>query len=81
MSIPVLLIVEDEFLVHTVAAQIAEEAGFASCKRPMPTRRFRVSKADLTSEWCSRTLTCQVPWTAWNSPKLSDTAGRRSRLA
>jgi CheY-like chemotaxis protein len=68
----VLLSVEDDLIVRMLAVEIAEEAGYSALQATGADEAIRSFRSALTSEWCSQTSTCPVPWTAWSSPSPSD---------
>jgi FixJ family two-component response regulator len=59
---PVVLVVEDEFLIRMHAAEMIEEAGFEVWKHQTPTKPLRYSKQDWTSPLCLPISKCRDPW-------------------
>jgi hypothetical protein len=59
---PVVLIVEDEFLLRMDAADIIAAAGFEVVEAEN-ARRSKSWKRAATSRWSSPISRCRVPWT------------------
>ena len=81
MSIPLPLIVEDQLLVRMVAVQIAEEAGFSVLQAADADEAIGVLKGRPDIRVVLTDIDMPGSMDGWNSPKLSDTAGRRSTLS
>jgi CheY-like chemotaxis protein len=60
---PVVLVVEDEFLLRMHAVEVIEEAGFDVVEASNADDAVRYSKPDWTSPSCSPISKCRNPWT------------------
>ena len=60
---PVVLIVEDEFLLRMDAAEMIAAAGSKCSKPEMPTKRSKFWKPVGTSLWCLPISRCPARWT------------------
>ena len=60
---PVVLIVEDEFLLRMDAVDMIAAAGFEAVEAPTPTKPSKFSKPAGTSPWFSPISRCQARWT------------------
>jgi hypothetical protein len=61
---PVVLIVEDEFLLRMDAAEMIEAAGFEVVEAGNADQPSRSWNPVLTSPWSLPTSGCRAPWTA-----------------
>jgi CheY-like chemotaxis protein len=61
---PVVLIVEDEFLLRMHAVDMIQAAGFEIVEAANADQAIDILEPVRTSPWCSPISRCRVPWTA-----------------
>jgi CheY-like chemotaxis protein len=65
---PVVLVVEDEFLIRMHAAEMIEEGGFEVVEASNADEAVAILEARLEIAVCSPISKCRDPWTASSSP-------------
>jgi CheY-like chemotaxis protein len=72
---PVVLVVEDELLVRTVALEMVEQAGFEVIEASNADEAIRILESVKTSVLSLRTFRCPVRWTVFDLRALFATVG------
>ena len=76
---PVIVIVEDEFLLRMDSVEILEDGGFEVVPAANADEAIAILSARSDIHLVFTDIRCRDRWTGWSLPASSGTAGRRSR--